>query len=112
MVALAAALLDPVLHALKLRHLGQIEHLPRLRLHDRRLRQIPAATLAALHRMQDRPVGILATLEMMTLMPGLAARLAARAASEAAILLHRRLGVPVRRRRLGRITGVPVKLRA
>ena len=78
MPALAAALLDPVLDALKRGHLGQIEHLPRLRLHDRRLGQIAPAALAALHPMQHRPIGILATLQMMTLMPGLTARLATR----------------------------------
>jgi hypothetical protein len=55
--------------------------------------------------MQHRPVGLLASLQMMAAMPGLASRLAARAAPQTALLLlGRRLVIPVRRRRLG---GVP-----
>jgi hypothetical protein len=71
MTAPTAALLDPVLDALKRRQLRQIEHLPRLRLHNRRIRQIPSTALAALDRMQDGTIRILAALKMMTLMPGL-----------------------------------------
>lgn len=109
MTALTATLLDPMLHALKRRDLRQIEHLPRLRLNDRRLRQIPSAALAALHRMQLGAIGILPTLQMMTLMAGLAAGLAPRASPQAAVLLSRRLRVPVQRRRPRGVARVPVK---
>ena len=113
MPTLAAALLDPVLHAVKPRHLRQVEHLPRPRLHDRRIRQISRAALAPLDRVQHRPIGILAALQMMTAMPGLAARLATRTTPQAPLLLvRRRLRVPIRRRRLGRVPRVLIQLRA
>jgi hypothetical protein len=53
--ALTPALLDPVLNTVKPRHLRQVEHLPRLRLHDRHPRHVAPAALAHLHRMQNCP---------------------------------------------------------
>jgi hypothetical protein len=63
--------------------------------------------------MQNCPVRIFAALQMMTLMPWLAARLATRAPPQAALLLllSRRLVIPIRRRRLGRVARVPIKPR-
>jgi hypothetical protein len=111
MPALTAALVDPMLDTVKSWHLRQIEHLPRLGLHDRRIEQVPPAALAPLDRMKDRPVGILAALKMMPVMPGLAARLASRAAPQTTVLVRRRLRVPVRRRRPGGVARVLIKPR-
>jgi hypothetical protein len=76
MPALATARMDPVLDALKRRHLGQVEHLARLRLLDPRAPQIPPAALASLNLVQHHVVGILPPLQVVALMPLLAARLA------------------------------------
>jgi len=62
--------------------------------------------------MKNRPIGILATLKVMALMPGPATGLATRAAPEAAILVSLRLRVPVRRRRLGGVARVLIQPRA
>lgn len=75
MPALTAPLLDPVLNAIKPRHLRQIEHLARLGLHDRQIAHVPPAALTALHWMHDRQIGILATREMTATMPTLTAGL-------------------------------------
>ena len=84
-----------MLHALEPRHLRQIEHLPALGLNDRRLGEAPPATLATLDRMQHSTIRILATLQTMTLMARLPAGLAARAAAQTTLLVHRLLGVPI-----------------
>jgi hypothetical protein len=94
-----------MLHTVQPRHLRQIEHLARLRLHDRRPRQITAAPLAALRNMKQRHIRILPTLQMMTTVTLLAARLAPRPAAQRPIL-RRRLGIPIRGRRLGRVARV------
>ncbi len=111
MPARTASFLDPMLDATKPRHLRQVEHLPRLRLHDRPIRQIPPAALAAINRMRDRLIRILTALKMMTRMPGLTTRLAPRPASQAPLLTRRRLGIPIRRRRLGRVARVLIQPR-
>jgi hypothetical protein len=113
MAALTAALLDPMLNTLQRRHLWQVEHLPRLGLLDRRLRHVPAAALADLHRMQQHPIGILTTLEMTTRMSRLTARLTTRPPPQAPLLvrLGRLLGVPIRGRRLGGVARVLIKPR-
>ena len=66
-----------MLDATKPRHLRQVEHLPRLGLHDRPIRQIPPAALAAINQMRDRLIRILTAVKMMIRMPGLTTRLAA-----------------------------------
>ena len=76
-----------MLHAPQPGHLRQIQHLPRLRLHDRRPRQIRATTIALRQRVHLLLVGKLAALKMMALMPRLTARLAARTPPQAPLLL-------------------------
>ena len=90
----AEALLDPVLHAAKPRQLGQIQHLARVRIHDRLPRQVAPRT----HSQRSSGctiviVGNLTTLQMMTRMPRLTARLATRPPPQTALLslLHRLL---------------------
>jgi hypothetical protein len=95
---------------LKPRQLRQIEHLARLRLHDRRLSHIPPTAIAHLNPVQHRPIGILATLEMMTLMPRLTARLATRPTTQTPDPIHSRLRVPIRRRRPRRVPRVLIEL--
>ena len=101
MPARTAALLGPVLHTVTPRDLGQVKHLARLGLHDRLAGQVAPAALAYLDRMQHRPIGILAALEMMTLVAALPAPLAPRRATQTALLVRRLLGIAVRRRGLG-----------
>ena len=80
------------------------QHLARLLAHHRCRGQIAAAARAALGRMPDNLVGALDPLQMMAAVTGLAARLATRRPPQTA--RHRRLGIPIRRRRPRRVTRV------
>ena len=96
-----------MLHAPQAWQLRQIQHLARLRLHDRLPRQIPTTILTLHDGMHHLVIRDLAALQMMTGRARLTTRLTSRTPPQTPlVVLRRRLRIPIRRRRPRRVARV------